>query len=41
MQHYAILYFVTHATRLIVLLNLLFLSCIPFPTGLHAVHVGD
>ena len=44
MQHYAIFHFLTHANRPFVILNgifLLFLTFLPFPTGLHAVYFGD
>lgn len=44
MQHYAIFHFVTRANRPFVLLNgvfLLFLTFLPFPTGLHAAYFDD
>lgn len=44
MQHYAISHFLTHVNRPFIILNiifLLFLSFLPFPTGLHAVYRAD
>ncbi len=44
LQHYAIFHFVTHANRVFVALNGLFLLCItfiPFPTGLLAAYRHD
>ena len=44
MSHYAIFHFLTHATRLFVVLNGLFLLCLsflPFPTGLQAAYRDD
>jgi uncharacterized membrane protein len=44
MQHYAIFHFVTRANRPFVFLNgvfLLFLTFLPFPTGLHAAYFDD
>jgi len=44
LEHYAIFHFLTHATRVLVFLNGLFLLCLsflPFPTGLQAAYRDD
>jgi uncharacterized membrane protein len=44
LEHYAIFHFLTHATRVLIALNgvfLLFLTFLPFPTGLQAAYRHD
>ena len=44
LEHYAIFHFLTHATRVLIALNGLFLLCltfVPFPTGLQAAYRHD
>ena len=44
LEHYAIFHFLTHATRVLIVLNGFFLLCltfVPFPTGLQAAYRHD
>jgi uncharacterized membrane protein len=44
LEHYAIFHFLTHATRVLIVMNGFFLLCltfVPFPTGLQAAYRHD